>query len=144
MILQRTPFSLFLAQEDHDMAANYKIKLGMTYLYGSLLTPAATHIEFDKPVKKLRAPAGVGLTFDNEGTDTVFDYVEAGKEISFPNNGGYPVALDIIPPDSFTDDLFPLSVVEYGDAANDDYFEVIEPEGSRTVKPAEKKTTRKK
>ena len=126
------------------MAANFKIKLGMTYLYGSLLSPAATHIEFDKPVKKLRAPAGVGLSYDNEGTDTIFDYANAGEEISFPNIGGYPVALDIIPPDSFTDELFPLSVVEYGDDANSDYFDPIIPEGSRTaVKKTAKKTTKK-
>lgn len=105
------------------MAANFKIKLGMTYLYGSLLSsPAATHMEFDKPIKKLRAPAGAGLSYDNEGTDTVFDYIVEGGEVEFPNIGGYPVAFDIIPPDSFSGDLFPLSVVEYGDAANPAYF----------------------
>ena len=120
------------------MSANIKIKLVMTYLYGSLLTPVATHIEFDKPVKKLRAPVGVGLSYDNEGTDTIFDYVEAGKEIEFPNIGGYPQAFDIIPPDSFADDLLPLSVSEYGDVANADYFKPVEPEGSRTAKKIKK------
>ena len=104
------------------MAANYKIKLGPTYLYGSLLTPAATHIEFDRPVKKLRAPAGVGLTYDNEGTDTVYDYIIEGGSAEFPNIGGYPAEFDIIPPDSFSGDMFPLSVEEYGDAVNPDYF----------------------
>lgn len=120
------------------MSANFKIKLGMTYLYGSLLTPAATHIEFDKPVKKLRAPAGVGFSYNNEGTDTIFDYVEAGKEIEFPNIGGYPQAFDIIPPDSFVDELLPLSVSEYGDVTNADYFKPVELEGSRTVKKTKK------
>lgn len=104
------------------MAANYKIKLGMTYLFGSLLTPDATHIEFDKPVKKLRAPAGVSFTYDNEGTDTIFDYVIEGNEIEFPNNGGYPKEFDILPPNSFEGVDFPLSVVEYGDDTNPDYF----------------------
>ncbi|MBO7275632.1 MAG: hypothetical protein J6V15_04590 [Clostridia bacterium] len=120
------------------MSANFTLKLGMTYLYGSLLTPVATHIEFDKPVKKLRAPVGVGLSYDNEGTDTIFDYVEAGKEIEFPNIGGYPQAFDIIPPDSFADDLLPLSVSDYGDVANADYFKPVEPEGSRTAKKIKK------
>ena len=124
------------------MAANFKIKLGMSYLYGSLLSPDATHIEFDKPVKKLRAPAGVGLTYDNEGTDTVFDYANSGEEIEFPNIGGYPIALDIIPGNDFSGDLFPLSVVEYGDVANPDYFKKIEP-ATRTVRKPAKKTTRK-
>lgn len=114
------------------MAANFKIKLGMSYLFGSLLTPNATHIEFDRPVRKLRAPAGVGFSYDNEGTDTVFDYVEAGKEVEFPNIGGYPKEFDIIPPDSFTDELLPLSVTEYGDFANDSYFDKVEPELGRS------------
>lgn len=106
--------------EVYNMAANYKIKLGTDYLYGSLLPSAGNHIEFDKPVKRLRAPGGVGLCYDVDGTDTLFDYIAEGGEIEFANKGGYPISMDILTPNSETQAT--LGVVEYGDVANPDYF----------------------
>ena len=108
------------------MAANFKIKLGTDYLFGSLLASAANPIEFDKPVKRLRAPGGVGFAYDKEGTDTLFDYVTEGNEIEFANKGGYPIKFDIMTPNSETE--ISLGVVEYGDAANEHYFDPETPE----------------
>ena len=102
------------------MAANFKIKLGTDYLYASLTPSASNHIEFDKPVKKLRAPGGVGLCYDDNGTDTLFDYVTEGGTVEFCNKGGYPKEFDIMPPNS--DTQVTLAVVEYGDDENPEYF----------------------
>lgn len=102
----------------------FKVKLGMSYLYGSL-TPNSTgnKIKFDRPVKKLRAPMGLGFDYDNEGTDLTFDWVAEGGEIEFSNQGGYPQEFSITCPDSLLDgSKLVLDVVEYGDVANDDYF----------------------
>ena len=108
------------------MAANYKIKLGTDYLYGSLIPSAGNHIEFDKPVKKLRTPGGVALTYDDNGTDTVFDYIVEGGQIEFANKGGYPISMDIMPPNSDTE--VTLGVIEYGDDVNATYFAPETPE----------------
>ena len=103
---------------------DFTIKLGMSYLYGSLIPESAGNkIKFDRPVKKLRAPMGVGFDYDNEGTDLTFDWVGEGGEIEFSNNGGYPQEFSITCPNNLLDgSKLVLDVVEYGDAANEDYF----------------------
>lgn len=109
---------------------DFKIKLGMSYLYASL-SPGSTgnKIKFDKPVKKLRAPMGFGFDYDNEGADFTFDWIPDGGELEFPNKGGYPQAFSIsCPNDLLLGSRLVIDVIEYGDQANEHYFDPEEPE----------------
>ena len=111
------------------MAANYKLKLGTSYLYGSLVGGSLNKMEFDRPVKKVRTPIEtmIGATVDNN--DVIIDQMWAGGVLDFPNKGGYPVALDVAISNDYLGDYFPLVVEEYGDQANASYFEPETPEG---------------
>lgn len=108
----------------------FKIKLGMSYLYGSL-SPDSTgnKIKFDRPVKKLRAPMGLGFDYDNEGTDSIYDWIGEGGELEFPNKGGYPQVFSITCPNNLLDgSKLVVDVIEYGDQVNERYFDPETPE----------------
>ena len=108
----------------------FTVKLGMSYLYGSLVPQSTGNkISFDRPVKKLRAPMGIGLDYDNEGTDLTFVWIPEGGTLEFSNQGGYPQEFSITCPDNLLDgSKLVLDVVEYGDQANEHYFDPVEPE----------------
>ena len=111
-------------------AQDFKIKLGMSYLYGSLNPESiGNRIKFDRPIKKLRAPMGVGFDYDNEGADLIFDWVGEGGEIEFSNKGGYPQEFSIACPASLLGgSKLVLDVVEYGDVGNAHYFDPETPD----------------
>lgn len=110
------------------MAANYKIKLGTSYLYGSLVGGQLNRMEFDKPVKKLRTPIETMLGAEVDNNEVMFDQMWAGGVLTFPNKGGYPNAFDVAIANDYSGDYFPLVVEEYGDQVNEHYFDPETPE----------------
>ena len=121
------------------MAANFLKKIGNSYNFGVFESDTPIEAEFDKPVKEIRVPLALDLLAGS--MPEAFSHIPEAGSVKFPNIGGYPVKFTF---GGTATNTCLVDVVEYGDAANDDYFDVIEPEGSRTVKPEAKKTTRKK
>lgn len=117
------------------MAANYAVKVGSSYLFGSLTAGELNHMEFDRPVKKIRTPIETMIGAEIDNTGVLIDSMWAGGVLTFPNNAGYPIALDVVVSDSYGDDYYPLVVEEYGDVANEDYFDVIIPETPEPPEP---------
>lgn len=110
------------------MAENFKIKLGTSYLYGSLVGGQLNHMEFDRPVKKLRTPIETLLGAEVDNNEVMFDQMWAGGVLTFTNKGGYPIGFDVAISNDYSGDYFPLVVEEYGDIANEHYFDPEEPE----------------
>lgn len=120
------------------MAANFVKKIGNSYNFGVFQADTPIEAEFDKPVKEIRVPLSLDLIAGSQLEP--FTYIPEGGSVSFPNIGGYPIKFTF---GGTAANNCLVDVVEYGDAANDDYFEVIEPEG-RAAQPASRKTTRRK
>jgi hypothetical protein len=121
------------------MAANYTRKIGNSYCFGTFEADTPIAAEFDKPVKELRVPLALDLLAGS--TPAAYSFIPEGGTIRFPNIGGYPVKF-LFGGTAANDCL--AEVIEYGDAANTDYFKVIEPEGSRTAAAPAKKTKKAK
>lgn len=110
------------------MAENFKIKLGTSYLFGSLVGGSLNHMEFDRPVKKIRTPIETFIGAEVDNNDIMIDTMWPGGVLTFPNKAGYPKALDVAISDDYSGDYFPLVVEEYGDVANEDYFDPETPD----------------
>lgn len=119
------------------MAANFVKKIGNSYNFGVFAADTPIEAEFDKPVKEIRVPLAVDLLAGS--VPEAFSSIPEGGTIKFPNIAGYPIKMTL--GGTATNNCL-VEVVEYGDAANEDYFEVIEPEG-RALAQAAKKTRKK-
>lgn len=105
------------------MAANFVSKHGNAYNFGTFEADTPLDIEFDKPVKELRIP--LTLDFLAGSTPEVYDSSSYNGEIvKFPNIGGYPIKFKV---GGTADNDCIIAVNEYGDVANEDYFEEVVP-----------------
>ena len=105
------------------MAANYVKKIGASYNFGTFAADTPIEAEFDKPVKELRVPLALGLLAGS--LPELFTGINEGGSLKFPNIGGYPNKF-IFSGESANDCM--VDVIEYGDVANEQYFDVITPE----------------
>lgn len=105
------------------MAANYVKKIGSSYNFGAFEADTPIEAEFDKPVKEIRVPLTLSLLAGS--VPEFFTGITEGGSLKFPNIGGYPNKF--IFGGEATNPCI-VDVIEYGDAANEDYFAPIIPE----------------
>ena len=105
------------------MAANYEKKIGASYNFGTFEADTPIEAEFDKPVKEIRVPLSLSLLAGS--VPDFFTGIAEGGSLKFPNVGGYPVKF-MFGGDATNPCI--VDVIEFGDVANEAYFDVIAPE----------------
>ena len=105
------------------MAANFVSKHGNAYNFGTFAEDTPLDIEFDKPVKELRIP--LTLVFLAGSAPSIYDATAFdGEVVKFPNIAGYPIKFKV--GGTASNDCI-IAVNEYGDAANEHYFDEVVP-----------------
>ena len=105
------------------MAANYVKKVGASYNFGTFAADTPIEAEFDKPIKELRVPLALGLLAGS--LPELFTGINECGSLKFPNIGGYPNKF-IFSGEAANDCM--VDVIEFGDVANEHYFDIITPE----------------
>lgn len=106
------------------MAANFVKKSGASYDFGTYAdatTPIAA--EFDFPVKRIRVPMDTSILGGSSLLSaSVITWIPACDSMSFPSVAGYPKRIMF---GGGAGDPCKVDVEEFGDVANEHYFDIL-------------------
>lgn len=102
------------------MAASYTSRVGNTYVFPVIASDGTATLEFDRPVKQMIWDTNVSIKLTDDAETPNEGGVLYGRK-KFPNYYGYPIKF-YVKNDSGDAILPVVTVEEYGDEANPDYF----------------------